>query len=76
MEGSGLTTILEEVYGTNTVRHMIMGKAVQRAFRGTFYANKQVPCPYDSFRVANENPEIEMVVEEAEVMGRYTNLHK
>lgn len=34
MEGKGLTNILEEVYGTNAVQRMMLGKTVQRAFRG------------------------------------------
>ena len=34
MEGSGLDTLLEEIYGENAVVHMLKGKAVQRAFRG------------------------------------------
>lgn len=34
MNGSGLFEILEEIYGSNTVVHMMTGKAVSRAIRG------------------------------------------
>ena len=34
MSGSGMEELLECVYASNTVRHMLSGKAVQRAFRG------------------------------------------
>ena len=34
MSGSGIEELLECVYGSNTVGHMLSGKAVQRAFRG------------------------------------------
>ena len=34
MTGSGLHSLLEQVYAANTVPHMISGKAVDRARRG------------------------------------------
>jgi len=34
MAGSGLTEVLELCYGSNTVNHMMSGKAVSRALRG------------------------------------------
>ena len=34
MSGSGIEELLECVYASNTVGHMLSGKAVQRAFRG------------------------------------------
>ena len=34
MAGSGLTELLECCYGSNTVTHMLTGKAVKRAVRG------------------------------------------
>nr|XP_055038535.1 uncharacterized protein LOC129426304 [Misgurnus anguillicaudatus] len=34
MEGTGLRNIMEVVYGSNAVQHMMTGKSVQRAFRG------------------------------------------
>ena len=40
MQGSGLTDTLETVYGDNAVKHMIGGKAVQRAFRGHLLVEK------------------------------------
>ena len=36
MHGSGLEEVLEEVYASNTVPHMMSGKAVARAIRGHF----------------------------------------
>ena len=40
MQGSGLTDTLETVYGDNAVKHMIGGKAVQRALRGHLLVEK------------------------------------
>jgi hypothetical protein len=40
MEGSGLSTVLEAVYGENAVHHMMTGKAVSRAFRGHLLIDK------------------------------------
>ena len=34
MENSGLTNVLEQIYGENTVQHMLTGKAYSRALRG------------------------------------------
>ena len=34
MEGSGLQKLLQKVYGTNTVSHMMSGKAISRALSG------------------------------------------
>ena len=34
MTGSGLQELLEVVYASNTVNHMLSGKAVSRAVRG------------------------------------------
>ena len=36
MEGSGLTELLETIYGSNTVKHIMTGKAYARALRATF----------------------------------------
>lgn len=36
MEGSGIQEILELIYATNTVPHMLGGKAIARAIRGPF----------------------------------------
>jgi len=40
MQGSGLKDILETVYGDNAVKHMMGGKAVQRALRGHLLVEK------------------------------------
>ena len=40
MQGSGLIDILETVYGDNAVKHMMGGKAVQRALRGHLLVEK------------------------------------
>ena len=34
MDGSGIESILQTVYGENTVKHMLGGKAIARALRG------------------------------------------
>ena len=34
MEGSGISDVLQCVYGENTVKHMLNGKAIARAIRG------------------------------------------
>ena len=36
MAGSGLSNVLETVYGKNGVEHMMTGKAITRAIRGHF----------------------------------------
>ena len=36
MSGSGLTELLELIYASNTVPHMLSGKAIARAVRGHF----------------------------------------
>ena len=36
MEGSGLTELLEIIYGSNTVKHIMTGKAYARALRAHF----------------------------------------
>ena len=36
MENSGLSNMLETIYGENTVGHIFSGKAVSRALRGHF----------------------------------------
>ena len=40
MDGTGLKSILEEVYGENAVVHMMTGKSVQRSFRGHLLVDK------------------------------------
>ncbi|KAH3773966.1 hypothetical protein DPMN_175337 [Dreissena polymorpha] len=40
MEGTGLTNILETVYGENFIVHIMPGKAAHRALRGHFRVDK------------------------------------
>ena len=39
MEKSGLTELLEQIYGENTVQHILTGKAYSRALRGHLIAD-------------------------------------
>ena len=36
MESSGIEDVLESVYGSNTVKHILSGKAISRTLRGHF----------------------------------------
>ena len=40
MEGTGIRSILEVIFGENAVAHMLTGKSVQRAFRGHLLVNR------------------------------------
>ncbi|PIK34366.1 hypothetical protein BSL78_28814 [Apostichopus japonicus] len=40
MHGTGLASILEEIYGGNAVKHILTGKSVQRAIRGHLLLEK------------------------------------
>ena len=71
MAGTGLNTILEEIYGENAVLHMMTGKSVQRAFRGHLLVNKCLNEMIIS-EVVKEQPGLSLVVDEAEEM--YTSL--
>ena len=64
MEGTGLSNILETVYGGNAVGHMT-GKAVQRALRGHLLVDK---CLHSQLitEVAKDNPEIPTLLDQAE----------
>ena len=42
MEGLGLQDLLNLVYATNTVPHMLSGKAISRAIRGLFLVESAV----------------------------------
>ena len=44
MSGSGIEELLECVYASNTVGHMLSGKAVQSAFRGHLLVKKCSKC--------------------------------
>ena len=65
MEGTGLSNILETVYGGNAVGHMMTGKAVQRALRGHLLVDK---CLHSQLitEVAKDNPEIPTFLDQAE----------
>ena len=65
MEGTGLSNILETVYGGNAVGHMMTGKAVQRALRGHLLVDK---CLHSQLitEVAKDNPEIPTLLDQAE----------
>ena len=65
MKGTGLTNILESVYGENTVVHMMTGKAVQRAFRGHLLTDKCLNHLIVS-ETLEANPEFASLVEESE----------
>ena len=65
MEGTGLSNILQTVYGGNAVGHMMTGKAVQRALRGHLLVDK---CLHSQLitEVAKDNPEIPTLLDQAE----------
>ena len=42
MSGSGLSSLLEQVYVSNTVSHMLAGKAYDRAVRGHLLASSVI----------------------------------
>ena len=49
MWGSGLSEALQEIYGTNAVKHVISGKAIGRALRGHFLVGSTYWCQYLSY---------------------------
>ena len=65
MKGTGLTNILESVYGENTVLHMMTGKAVQRAFRGHLLTDKCLNHLIVS-ETSKADPEFASLVEKSE----------
>lgn len=67
MHGSGLGTILEEIYGENAVVHILSGKAVQRALRGHLLVDK---CLNQIILDAlmQDDPKVSSVVEEMEAV--------
>ena len=73
MEGTGLTNILEVVYGENAVVHMMTGKSVQRAFRGHLLVDK---CLHQLIvdSVVADNTEFESLIDDVEEM--YSSLLK
>ena len=65
MAGSGLDTLLEDIYGENTVVHMLRGKAVQRAFRGHLLVDRCLNKDLMS-RIFESNPELVPLAEHLE----------
>ncbi len=67
MQGTGLKSILEAVYGENAVVHMMTGKSVQRAFRGHLLVDKCLNQMIIS-DVLDESPELATLVDQSEEM--------
>ena len=57
MELSGIEDVLESVYGSNTVKHILSGKAISRALRGHFLVQSALTIyllqPLISFETSN-----------------------
>ena len=57
MESSGIEDVLESVYGSNTVKHILSGKAISRALRGHFLLQSALTIylllPLISFETSN-----------------------
>lgn len=64
MEGTGLTDIMEVVYGENAVHHMMTGKSVQRAFRGHLLVDRCLNQMVVS-DLLEDNPQFESLVDQA-----------
>ena len=71
MEGTGLQSILEVVYGANPVVHMMTGKSVQRSFRGHLLVEKCLNHMIVSDMV-KDSPKLAKLVDESE--ERYYSL--
>ena len=67
MEGTGLQSILEVVYGANAVVHMMTGKSVQRSFRGHLLVKKCLNHMIVSDMV-KDSPKLAKLVDESEEM--------
>ena len=67
MEGTGLKSILEVVYGENAVIHMLTGKAVQRAFRGHLLVEKSLNYLLVS-DICNNDPDFASQVDHVDSM--------
>ena len=65
MEGSGIRKILEVVYGSNAVHHIMTGKSVQRAFRGHLLIDKCVNHLIVS-NILEEDPQFQSLIDRAE----------
>ena len=64
MAGSGLEKLLETIYGTNTVIHMMSGKAISRALRGHFIVDAalRIKLIKSICEDVSSNPEIELTL--------------
>lgn len=71
MGGSGLRELLELVYATNTVTHMLSGKAVARAVRGHLLIDAALHSLLCS-KAMGVDPEEQNVNEELEEQGQYS----
>jgi 5'-3' exonuclease len=71
MAGTGLTKILEVIYGENAVLHMMTGKSVQRSFRGHLLVDKCLNHMMVS-DMMDDDPEFSALVDQSEEL--YTSL--
>lgn len=67
MEGTGLRNIMEVVYGSNAVQHMMTGKSVQRAFRGHLLVDRCLSQLVVS-ELQKDDSQFEALVTQAEEM--------
>ena len=67
MEGTGLRNIMEVVYGSNAVQHMMTGKSVQRAFRGHLLVDRCLNHMVVS-ELQEDDSQFESLVNQAEEM--------
>ena len=61
MDGTGLKSILEVLYGENAVAHMLNGKAVARAVRGHLLVDN---CLHQLLvqSILDDNPELTSLI--------------
>ena len=71
MKDTGLSKVLETVYGENAMVHMMSGKSVQRSFRGHLLVDKCLNHMIVS-SIVDENPKFASLVDQSEDM--YTKL--
>ncbi|CAH3022720.1 unnamed protein product, partial [Porites evermanni] len=72
MSGSGIEELLECVYASNTVGHMLSGKAVQRAFRGHLLVENALNAilTADAFNLSLPKADVLNVEETEPVKGK------
>ena len=56
MRGSGLSEALQEIYGTNAVKHVISGKAIARALRGHLLVGSMLTIKLLRYIIPSEEP--------------------